>query len=137
MARKLTVKQEKFAMAYAETGNASEAYRQSYSAENMKRETIASKACLLLKRDNVQAMVKILQALARESHGVTVDTLTKEYEGIRKGAKKDKQYSAAVTAITGKARLHGLIDNNKSIGVNVNVAIVAPAHERPGEWERS
>ena len=39
-AHKLTPKQEAFARAYIETSNASEAYRQSYSASRMKDETI-------------------------------------------------------------------------------------------------
>ncbi|MGU9998175.1 terminase small subunit, partial [Bordetella avium] len=36
----LTPKQEAFALAYVETGNASEAYRRAYSAERMKPETV-------------------------------------------------------------------------------------------------
>ena len=45
---KLTIKQEAFARAYVETGNASEAYRRAYNAENMKQESIAVRACELL-----------------------------------------------------------------------------------------
>ena len=41
---KLTAKQEAFARAYVETGNASEAYRRAYNAENMKQESIAVRA---------------------------------------------------------------------------------------------
>lgn len=36
----LTPKQETFCLAYIETGNASEAYRQAYDAENMKPDTV-------------------------------------------------------------------------------------------------
>jgi phage terminase small subunit len=36
----LTPKQEKFCLTYLETGNASEAYRQSYSPKNWKPETV-------------------------------------------------------------------------------------------------
>lgn len=39
----LTQKQEAFALAYFETGNASEAYRRAYNAENMKPESINRK----------------------------------------------------------------------------------------------
>ena len=35
MSNQLTPKQEKFAQVYVECGNASEAYRQAYNAENM------------------------------------------------------------------------------------------------------
>ena len=44
----LTIKQEKFCMVYIETGNASEAYRRSYNAENMKAESINVNACKML-----------------------------------------------------------------------------------------
>ncbi|MEE4462651.1 terminase small subunit [Azotobacter chroococcum] len=44
----LTPKQEKFCLAYLETGNASEAYRRAYSAQNMKPESIAVAASRVL-----------------------------------------------------------------------------------------
>ena len=54
---KLTIKQEAFARAYVETGNASEAYRRAYNAENMKQESIAVRACELLAHSKVSVMV--------------------------------------------------------------------------------
>ena len=54
---KLTIKQEAFARAYVETGNASEAYRRSYNAENMKQESIAVRACELLAHSKIAVMV--------------------------------------------------------------------------------
>lgn len=44
----LTPKQEAFCMAYLETGNASEAYRRAYNAQNMKPETVNKRASELL-----------------------------------------------------------------------------------------
>ena len=44
----MTPKQEHFARLYVETGNASEAYRQAYNAENMKPETVTNEAYKLL-----------------------------------------------------------------------------------------
>lgn len=61
---RLTVKQEAFCLAYLKTGNASEAYRLSYNAENMKPETIHVKACDLMKNDKVAARLKELNASA-------------------------------------------------------------------------
>jgi len=60
----LTIKQEAFCRAFVETGNASEAYRRSYDAENMKFSTINSKACLLLGGDKVRARVDQLRAIS-------------------------------------------------------------------------
>ena len=54
---KLTIKQEAFARAYVETGNASEAYRRAYNAENMKQEVVAVRACELLAHSKIAVMV--------------------------------------------------------------------------------
>lgn len=64
---KLTVKQEAFCLAYIETGNASEAYRRSYNAENMKPDGLAVEACKLLKRGNVAHRVARLKEAALET----------------------------------------------------------------------
>ena len=55
---KLTIKQEAFARAYVETGNASEAYRRAYNAENKKQEVVAVRACELLAHSKVSVMVR-------------------------------------------------------------------------------
>lgn len=49
----LTPKQEAFCLAYLKTGNASEAYRQAYNAENMKPESINVNASKLLSNTKV------------------------------------------------------------------------------------
>ena len=51
----LTPKQEAFAQAYIETGNASEAYRRSYNASNMKEETVWRKAKEVMDNGKVTA----------------------------------------------------------------------------------
>jgi phage terminase small subunit len=105
----LTPKQEKFCRKYIELGNASEAYRQSYDAGKMKPEVIHVKACELLKNGNVKVRVEELQAKHQKRHDVTMDSLTSEYEEARVLALADKQYSPVISAITGKAKLHGLL----------------------------
>lgn len=75
----LTVKQEKFAQKYVELGNASEAYRQAYDAENMAPETIHNEAHILLKHPEVAARVARLEEMARKRHEVTVDRVIAEY----------------------------------------------------------
>lgn len=105
----LTPKQEKFCLAYVETGNASEAYRQAYDAENMKAESIHVNACKLLKGAKVALRVVELQEENRERHNITVGSLTTEYEEAREIAKGEKQGAAMVGATTGKAKLHGML----------------------------
>ena len=106
---KLTPKQEKFALAYIETGNASEAYRQAYSAGMMKPETVNRKAKERLDNGKITARLAELQAGHQERHDVTVDSLTKELEAARALATKNGQSSAVVSAVMGKAKIHGLI----------------------------
>ncbi len=60
----LTPKQEAFCLAYLKTGNASEAYRQAYSAKNMKPETINNKASALLKKGEIGARLEHLNKSA-------------------------------------------------------------------------
>ena len=50
---KLTPKQEGFCLSYIETGNASEAYRRNYNAENMAEATINSRAYELLQNGEI------------------------------------------------------------------------------------
>lgn len=60
----ITPKQEAFCLAYIETGNASEAYRRSYSAENMKDATVQRKAFELLKDGKITAAIQGLREKA-------------------------------------------------------------------------
>ena len=107
----LTQKQETFTLAYVETGNASEAYRRAYNVgENTKAETVWRKASELLSVGKVTARVSELQAEAAERTMVTVESLTVKLEEARLHALKDeKGASAAVSAIMGMAKLHGLL----------------------------
>ncbi len=105
----LTPKQEAFCLAYIESGNASEAYRQAYDAEKMKPETINRKAKELLDNGKIAARVVQIQAGHQERHDVTVGSLTKELEADRKLARSNDQASAAIAATMGKAKLHGLL----------------------------
>ena len=107
----LTPKQEAFARAYVETGNASEAYRRAYDvAPDCKPETIWSNACQLLSDTKVSQRVMELQSAARERLMVTVESLTRELDEARALALADpKGAAAAVSATMGKAKLHGLL----------------------------
>lgn len=106
----LTPKQEAFCLAYIETGNASEAYRQSYNADKMKPETVNRKAKDLLDNGKIAARIKQLQGEHVERHKLTVDDLLAELEEARKAAlsAETPQSSAAVGATMGKAKLLGL-----------------------------
>ena len=112
---KLTPKQEQFCQSYIETGNASEAYRRAYNAENMKPETINVKASELLSNGKVSVRVDELQLKHRKRHNVTVDTITDELDAGFKLAMKNENPSAAVSASLAKAKLHGLMIEKRQI----------------------
>lgn len=109
MDEKLTPKQQNFVYKYIETGIASEAYRQSYSVENMSQESIWVEACRLLDNPKVSLKIKELQRKSQETHEVTVASITKELEEARTLGMTEKQTAAVVSAITAKAKLHGLM----------------------------
>lgn len=106
----LTDKQEKFCQLVVELGNNSDAYRGAYSAEKMKAETINNKAYQLLQQGDIGARVNELRENAKESHGITVDSLLKELEEARTCAltAETVQSSAAVSATMSKAKLLGM-----------------------------
>lgn len=113
----LTPKQEAFALAYVETGNASEAYRRAYSAEKMKQTTIAVAASKLLADPNVTIRVEELRAKAVERHEITVDDLIRELEEARTAASNQEkpQAAAMVAATLGKAKLLGMLTDKTEL----------------------
>ena len=129
MADKLTPKQEAFVLAYIETGNASEAYRRAYNAENMSEKVIHNKASDLLKRGDIRVRVEALQKHHQQRHAVTVDSLTNELIEDRELAHKNEQASAAIAATMGKAKLHGLLKDKIEHSGDVELSSSA-------EWAR-
>ena len=78
----LTIKQNAFAMAYIETGNASEAYRRSFDAGKMAPHSIEVEASRLLQNPEVTLRVEELQAEHRKRHDITVDRILIELSKI-------------------------------------------------------
>lgn len=114
----LTPKQENFCLAYLETGNASEAYRRAYDAENMTPATINVKACELLANDKVTVRLAELREPIMQRHAITVDDLLAELEEARSLAMSIEAPAPAVSATMGKAKLLGMdkviVDNISS-----------------------
>ena len=105
----LTEKQEAFALAYVETGNATEAYRRAYDvAEDARDSWIYVEAAQLLDHPKIAPRIEELQALATRLAGYTLRDAASEYEKARELAMAEKNASAAVSAINGKVKLFGL-----------------------------
>lgn len=103
----LTAKQEQFCLAYLETGNASEAYRRAYSAENMKPESINRKAKEMLDHGKITARLAELREPFEKRHRATLDDILRELEEARQIAIEDRVPAAAISAAMGKAKLLG------------------------------
>ncbi len=74
----LTPKQEQFCFKYLELGDASSAYRDAYSCEKMKPESIHRNAHELLKDTKISSRIEELRKDHREQHDITVARLTAE-----------------------------------------------------------
>lgn len=112
----LTPKMEAFVQAYFETGNASEAYRRAYDAQNMKPESIHVRACELLKHSKVAVRVKEIRAKAFERSALTAQTILDELEQARLLALSLEQPAAMVAASLGRAKVGGLIVERRENG---------------------
>ncbi len=105
---KPTEKQERFALALIETGNATEAYRRAYATARMAKRTVHRRAGELRQHPNVVAIVAGAQRAHRERHAVTVDGLCGELDEARDLALAQHQPAAAAYCSMSKARLHGI-----------------------------
>jgi len=129
----ITQKQENFARAFVETGNASEAYRRSYNAEKMKDSSIHVNACKLLADANVAQRVKELQDAAAKRHDITMDKIIRELALIGFSNMKDyiqiagdgsayvdlsaltRDQAAAITEVTSEVYMDGAGEDAKAV----------------------
>jgi len=105
----LTQKQEAFARAFFECGNAAEAYRQAYDVEpNARDGWLYVEACQLLDNPKVALRLKSLREQAERISIYNRQKALEEYEEARKLALDIENPSAAVAAVNGKVKLLGL-----------------------------
>ncbi len=107
----LTKRQEAFAQAYAELGNARQAFAMAGYSQNNSLPTQQKEAHRLLNHPKVAPRIAELQANARRraeaEHGVTVDRLTDMYMAVYESS--DTRPAGKMQAVAGLARLHGFI----------------------------
>lgn len=105
----LTPKQEAFALAYFETGNAAEAYRRAYDVAADARDSwVYVEACQLLDHPKIAPRILELRAQAEKLSIFTRQKALEELEEARSEAIKLGMPAAAVSAINGKVKLFGL-----------------------------
>jgi len=137
----LTPKQEAFARAFFECGNAAEAYRQAYDVEpNARDGWLYVEACQLLDNPKVAHRLKCLREQAERLSIYNRQKALDEYEEARKLALEIENPSAAVAAVNGKVKLFGLeapakakVDHTSSDGTMTPTRIIIEAAKPDGE----
>lgn len=115
----LTVKQEGFCLAYLETGNASEAYRRAYEAQNMKPETVNKRASELLANGEIAGRLAELREPVVRAAKLTLEAHLEDLRSLRDRAAEAGQYSAAITAETNRGKAAGLyLERHELTGAN-------------------
>jgi phage terminase small subunit len=107
----LTNKQEGFARAYVELGNARQAYAMAGYSQNNSLATQQKEAHKLLRNPKVAPRIRELQAIARRraeaEYGVTVDSVSRMLLDIYESG--TTRPAGKIRAITSLAKLHGLM----------------------------
>lgn len=129
--KKLTPKQENFALAYLETGNASEAYRRVYNpAPTTKESTISRSAKSILDNPKIIARLEELRAPIREKACLTLEEHLSTLERLRNLAEQSEQFTAAITAETNRGKASGLYverrENKTTLDGSVTVKYELP-----------
>lgn len=95
----LTPKQEAFVLVYLETGNASEAYRQSYECSGMKEASINREAKALTDNPKIAARLQILQARAAAKAVLTRQWIIEQLMDNATKAKAAADFTASNKAL--------------------------------------
>lgn len=105
---KLTEKQERFCLAYIETGVAAEAYRTAYSPKTMSKNAIKVESCRMLAMLKIKARIEELRAPAAKAAKITLESHLKDLEKLRNKADDAKDYGAAIRAEVARGKAAGL-----------------------------
>ena len=96
-------------------GNASEAYRRAYDAENCSEKTVWRKAIEVLQNGKVAAEVDRLKADIARRGEITLNEISSALRAALDQAMTSGQTSAAVQATMGLGKLGGLITEKQRI----------------------
>ena len=88
----LTTKQELFIQGLIKGYSQREAYKMAYEADNMKNETIDSKASILFKTEKIRARYEELKNELKEKAFYTVEKANDDLNWIKLKAKEDIEY---------------------------------------------
>ena len=116
---KLTPKQEKFAQAYVQTGNASEAYRSSYNTKGS-ASSVNRMAKEMLDNPKISSRVQEIRESIEKMQLWSKEDSIKILAGIAKGSDPEARPTDKVNAIKALNSMHGwdkqVIDHTSSDG---------------------
>jgi hypothetical protein len=118
----LTPRKEAFARAFLELGSARKAYEESYNCTNLKPATVGNRAAALLREPTVAYFIEQLRAEAAKRNEINIDNITTMYLEDRKLARDLGMPAAAISAVTGVAKLHGLMVEKSKVTVEKSLA---------------
>lgn len=116
----LTPKQEKFCLEYLKTGNASEAYRQSYDYKKMKPESVNRAAKQLLDNAKIATRIQELKKPAIKKAQMTLEDHLEDLRILRNRATKEGKLDAAIKAEIARGRHSGVAAADKIAPVNTD-----------------
>jgi phage terminase small subunit len=94
-------------------------------------------ACRLTRNDKIQTRVAEIQGRAVLRTTITIASLMEEAAEIQAAALKANQHSAAVAALTAKAKLAGLwVEKSENENVNTNYVVSGEPVDNVEDWER-
>lgn len=121
----LTQKQEAFALAYINTGNASEAYRQAYNVKTGKAESVHECACRVFRNVKVASRIKELQTMAAEQSVYTLSEHLTRLKELSEKSEAEAKFSEAIKAEELRGRASGFytdkVEHSGGVGVNMTV----------------
>jgi len=115
---KLTIKQERFCRKYVALGNASEAYRLVYNAENMKDASVWRKAKELMDNVKVTAMIDKIKSEQSDFQQITFEEIAHGLRAAASGAAAAGQHSAASQALVSLGKLAGIFVEKQKVSVD-------------------
>lgn len=133
MNKPLTSLQENAAKLFVEGNTQSDAYRKAgYDVSKCTDKSINELASKVFADIKVSSRVAELQAEAQQRHNVTLDSLTKEYDELKGLAVDLEQVSSAVSALNGKAKIHGFDKSTLDVNAKIIVKIVDMSGKKKG-----
>jgi hypothetical protein len=130
----LTPAQEAFCLAVVETNNQAEAYRRAYPKSlKWKPESVFSHSSRLMSNRKVSARVEELRAQVAKNALYTPERIIRELGETREMAIRDGEYTAAVAASMGQAKILGYGNDKLQLVSNVSNVLVIHTTEKDAE----